>query len=95
MKLIADKEITGYDFAFKCPGCGFQHGFDVTGNITWKFNGDLNKPTVSPSILITMPYYGDEKNIRCHSFIKDGFIQYLSDCSHKLAGQTIELAEIV
>lgn len=30
----------------------------------------------------------------CHSFITDGKIQYLSDCTHELAGQTIELPEI-
>jgi hypothetical protein len=27
----------------------------------------------------------------CHSFVTDGKIQYLSDCTHKLAGQTIDL----
>jgi len=27
----------------------------------------------------------------CHSFITDGRIQYLGDCTHSLAGQTIEL----
>ena len=30
---------------------------------------------------------------RCHSFVTDGKIQYLSDCSHQYAGQTIELPE--
>ena len=29
----------------------------------------------------------------CHSFINDGKIQYLGDCTHKLAGQTIELPD--
>jgi hypothetical protein len=27
----------------------------------------------------------------CHSFVTDGRIQYLSDCTHELAGQTIDL----
>jgi hypothetical protein len=27
----------------------------------------------------------------CHSFVRDGMIQFLSDCSHKLAGQTVPL----
>jgi len=27
----------------------------------------------------------------CHSFVTDGNIQYLNDCTHKLAGQTMPL----
>lgn len=29
----------------------------------------------------------------CHSFIVDGKIQFLSDCTHHLAGQTVELED--
>lgn len=29
----------------------------------------------------------------CHSFVTDGRIQYLSDCTHALAGQTIDLPD--
>lgn len=29
----------------------------------------------------------------CHSFVTDGRIQFLSDCTHDLAGQTVELAD--
>ena len=27
----------------------------------------------------------------CHSFVTDGKIQFLGDCTHELAGQTVEL----
>lgn len=27
----------------------------------------------------------------CHSFVTDGKIQYLGDCTHELAGQTVEM----
>lgn len=27
----------------------------------------------------------------CHSFVTDGRIQYLGDCTHSLAGQTVDL----
>ena len=89
------KDIKGgyYDYRFFCPGCNYKHGFMVTGNTTWQFNNDLEKPTVSPSILHTVDFYEQGKKI-CHSFIKEGKIQYLSDCTHKLAGQTIELPEL-
>jgi hypothetical protein len=30
----------------------------------------------------------------CHSFITDGRIQFLSDCTHALAGQTVDLPNI-
>ncbi|MCO6690366.1 DUF6527 family protein [Pseudomonas asiatica] len=29
----------------------------------------------------------------CHSFVTDGRIQYLADCTHELAGQTIDLPD--
>lgn len=30
-------------------------------------------------------------DMTCHSFVTDGSIQYLGDCTHRLAGQTIPL----
>jgi hypothetical protein len=30
---------------------------------------------------------------RCHSFVTDGRIQFLSDCTHALAGQTVDLPD--
>lgn len=30
----------------------------------------------------------------CHSFVTDGRIQFLGDCTHALAGQTVDLPEI-
>lgn len=29
----------------------------------------------------------------CHSFVTDGRIQFLSDCTHALAGQTVEIPD--
>ena len=69
-----------------CKGCGNHHGFDSR----WTFNGDFEKPTFSPSMLVNQ--HMPEK--RCHSFVRDGKIQYLSDCFHKYAGQTLELEDI-
>lgn len=31
---------------------------------------------------------------RCHTFVTDGKIQFLKDCSHALAGQTIPMVDI-
>lgn len=34
----------------------------------------------------------DSAKTVCHSFVREGKIQFLSDCSHTLAGTTVELA---
>ena len=33
-------------------------------------------------------------NTVCHSFVTDGRIQFLGDCTHALAGQTVDLPDI-
>lgn len=68
---------------FVCPGCGENHAV----NDSWSFNGDRIKPTFNPSLLVAMPGLPS----RCHSFVKDGQIQFLSDCTHALAGKTVDL----
>ena len=35
----------------------------------------------------------DSVNTICHSFVNDGYIQFLSDSTHELSGQTIELPD--
>lgn len=37
---------------------------------------------------------GNTIRYSCHSFVTDGNIQFLSDCSHELAGQTVPLPDI-
>lgn len=87
-----------YGYRFLCPGCNDFH-MPVTNNKQpagpeWTFNGDLNRPTFSPSVLCRIRF-GDEPADRvCHSFIRDGRIEFLNDCTHHLAGQTVELPEV-
>jgi hypothetical protein len=71
---------------FHCPGCRSYHGFDNR----WSFNGDVERPTFTPSLLIN----GHGEGKRCHSFVTDGRIRYLGDCDHELAGQTVELPPV-
>lgn len=74
---------------FRCPGCMWPHLIRVGegDGPRWNWNGSTTKPTLSPSILST----GGPDVPRCHSFIKDGRIEFLSDCSHALAGKTVDL----
>lgn len=58
----------------------------------WSWNGDTEKPTLRPSILTEVRYAGID--YRCHSFVNDGMVQFLSDCSHENASKVIELCEV-
>jgi Family of unknown function (DUF6527) len=73
-----------------CPGCGYGHPFRIKGEgPMWTWNGDMVKPTFSPSMLCNATVNNGAN--RCHSFVKDGSIQFLSDCWHELKGQTVPL----
>ncbi|MFM0552346.1 DUF6527 family protein [Paraburkholderia sediminicola] len=74
---------------FDCPGCGFLHAVSVGGTTrpNWTFNEDFEKPTLSPSVAVTWEQGGQSKV--CHSFVIEGRIQFLSDCTHALAGQIV------
>ena len=94
---------------FFCAGCGYPHVIRVEGDSRpkWGYNGNPDKPTFTPSILsrsrhptgysndnpAPAGYAGPYTEDVCHSFVTDGRIQYLSDCTHALAGQTIDLPE--
>lgn len=94
---------SGDRWLFECPGCGCCH----FANDTWTFNGDQEKPTFRPSILVTGKrditddehariMAGEKVEIsdkRCHSFVTDGRIEFLSDCTHELKGQTVDLPD--
>jgi hypothetical protein len=76
---------------FFCPGCGEHHGI----NRTWQFNEDFENPTISPSIRVsTLDKPEHASRTICHSFVREGKIQFLSDCVHSLAGQTVDLPDI-
>ena len=80
---------------FWCPGCQEAHAIQVGGEHPgpkWHWNGSLTLPTFAPSILT---WHGpqDQPTKRCHSYVRDGLIIFLSDCTHSLANQTVELPE--
>lgn len=79
---------------FKCPGCNSGHWIDKS----WDYNGNPDYPTFSPSILVS--YDGKDAGYRgppavCHSFVRNGNIEFLTDSTHALAGQTVELPEMI
>jgi hypothetical protein len=65
----------------------------------WSFDGNLHQPTFAPSLLCQSTRWDEASQQRvphiCHTFIRDGRIEFLSDCTHALAGQTVDLPELV
>lgn len=98
LKLMGD-DLVG----FRCPGCGEFHvlNTDASERPAWNFNGNYDAPTFTPSILDWRDANPDaaegfekfRKPYRCHSFVTDGNIQFLGDCTHEFAGQTMPLME--
>lgn len=96
------------DFIFFCPACQSGHGIWTTSRneITqaiWTFDGNMERPTISPSVLLRFTEYDTDENkmpikesvkdIVCHSVITNGMIAFQGDCTHELKNQTIELPE--
>lgn len=73
-----------------CPGCKWMHVIPTDPRAQqnghkWTFNGDMEKPSFSPSINIVG---------QCHYFIRDGMIEFCGDSKHALAGQTVPLPDL-
>lgn len=90
-----------------CPGCRRAHSVrirelsaaDEDKGPGWGWNRSATAPTFTPSVLVT--YDGRDAGrdagrdgappAVCHSFVVDGKMQFLSDCTHSLAGQTVPI----
>lgn len=90
------RTLEGGRVMFMCPGCGEAHHVGVAPGQgpVWGFNGNGDAPTFTPSIFVNAPWqYHHPGRPSCHSFVTDGRIQFLSDCTHGLAGQTVPLPD--
>lgn len=73
----------------------------------WGYNGKPGAPTFTPSVLVTGVQHLTEeehallmagshvepRQLVCHSFVTGGRIQFLGDCTHALAGKTVDLPD--
>ena len=83
-----------------------QEFYEARGGC-WSWNGSATRPTFLPSILVTgTQWLTDEEHAAvmrgekveprpfvCHSFVTDGRVQFLGDCTHELANQTVDIPE--
>ena len=98
-------------FSFYCPGCANYHVFytkphkggkykdgkwTAADGPVWKFDGNMESPTFTPSLLIYEGRHPDGElgHPRCHLFVRQGKIQFLGDCGHKLKGQTVDMIDV-
>lgn len=80
---------------FWCPGCDMLHGVRVRRDAlrptepVWWWNQDVLSPSLRPSVHIR---WGGDKV--CHFFVVEGDLQFLSDCTHHLAGKTAPMLDV-
>lgn len=93
---MRDDKIIGY--WVKSPATGNDVLFwtkDGNPNVNWDFNGDFEKPTFTPSMLMTYPEECAERGyVREHFFVTYGKIHYLSDCRHAYAGKIVDMVDL-
>ena len=100
LRTVDDHGVTYDHLLFVCPGCvaggpeGYEgiHALPVNVEVeinkpSWKWNGDLEKPTLHPSIL-------SQGYCRCHSFLTDGVFNFLTDSDHPLSGQSVPMPDL-
>lgn len=92
---VTDGDLRYQALMFCCPGCGGTglHMLPVNcnagGKPTWTWDGNLDAPTLSPSILTR---WGNDKV--CHSYLRAGVFEYLDDSTHQYAGQKVPMPEL-
>ena len=93
-------------YGWFCPACEEMHPLPDA----WDFDGNVDKPTFSPSfrhgsmqtIKIDGRWTGEwvrdaaGKPVKrvCHYIITKGIVQYCGDCTHALAGQSVEMPDL-
>lgn len=72
-----------------CPGCESVHVIYLRydNKPSWTWNGDIEKPTVDPSVALS----NNKRGRFCHYNIRDGKIVFADDCKHALNRQTVDL----
>lgn len=98
LRNVVDGERRYQALMFWCPGCetedgeGGMHMLPVNrpDGKSWGWNGDIDRPTLTPSILTRV----DSRGLLCHSFLVDGVFQFLSDSSHRYSGQNVPMPDL-
>ena len=94
-------------YEFWCFGCKMHHFIDNKWKID--LNNNTISPSVLVKGVNNSDEWETDKNgdfifengkakgcikVVCHSFVRNGQIQYLNDCTHGLAGKTVNMVEV-
>ncbi len=104
------RSLAGGGLSYWCQGCERLHTVTVGEGEgpRWGYNGNADAPTFTPSVLVRTGHHVGSRSAEdcdlcrrerdvcniCHTFITDGHVQFLGDCTHPLAGQTLPLPDL-
>ena len=107
VRLASNGDAPGRSLWMWCPGCDDAHRITVGDECGWAWDGNETAPTISPSIKVTGVQWDESYSfhkpnhlaapgqpIVCHSFVRAGRWEFLSDCTHTLAGQTVPMVPL-
>lgn len=93
LEVLKADGVSHHGWMIFCPACKQAHEFDER----WTYNGKPEAPTFRNSMLVygwvspdPVKYPGAP---RCHSYVTDGNIEFLSDCDHEMKGTTVRLPD--
>jgi len=93
--LYGQPEQTWQTLVMWCPACDHMVSLSVSkpadSDVYWEWDGDLEAPTLSPSI---MTRTGPGMDHVCHSFLRAGIWEYLPDCTHRMANQNVPMVPL-
>jgi hypothetical protein len=84
--------------AFICPACKENEGTGLhilsvnseEKKPSWNWDGFIETPTLEPSILTR-----GADGFVCHSYLRDGKFEFLSDCTHSMVNmKNVELPDL-
>lgn len=86
------RNVIGGGIVFFCPACKTTHSINTNpkNGPVWQYSNNKNTgATILPSIKCTVDY--PRYTSVCHFYITNNHFRYLNDCTHQLAGQTVEI----
>lgn len=99
-KSRVEKHESATHVVYFCPGCeeihsvvdrSEPHDDGPSWDVSISEGGAL---TISPSVKVTWQYGAKDRAPKvCHSFVKNGQIQFLNDSFHKLSGKTVPMVD--
>lgn len=104
LKHVHDDDVEYDVLGFVCPGCASDgssglHMLPVNTDQTspqWKWDGNQDTPTLTPSILTRWGPGADDlpPAFVCHSFLTAGVFHFLEDSTHRFAGQNVPMPDL-